>query len=71
MTQATPYVKMLVMVEREVLKEERIPFEKKVKKDNEVSKRANSLLNKWVTMAIQAFTYTVSETNGKKSVKRS
>ncbi|MGG0410961.1 peptidoglycan DD-metalloendopeptidase family protein [Peribacillus simplex] len=62
-TQRTPYVK--VMVEREVLKEERIPFEKKVKEDDELPK--GELITEQVgNEGILAFTYNVSETNGKK-----
>ncbi|RRN75109.1 M23 family metallopeptidase [Peribacillus simplex] len=62
-TQLTPYVN--VMVEREVLKEERIPFEKKVKEDDELPK--GELITEQIgNEGIQAFTYAVSETNGKK-----
>lgn len=63
MTQLTPYVN--VMVEREVLKEERIPFEKKVKEDDELPK--GELITEQIgNEGVQAFTYAVSETNGKK-----
>ncbi|MFE4131771.1 peptidoglycan DD-metalloendopeptidase family protein [Peribacillus sp. YIM B13482] len=62
-TQLTPYVN--VMVEREVLKEERIPFEKKVKEDDELPK--GELITEQIgNEGVQAFTYAVSETNGKK-----
>ncbi|CAH0298683.1 Murein DD-endopeptidase MepM [Peribacillus sp. Bi96] len=62
-TQLMPYVD--VMVEREVLKEERIPFEKKVKEDDELPK-GELITEQAGNEGIQAFTYTVSETNGKK-----
>ncbi|MDQ0881280.1 peptidoglycan DD-metalloendopeptidase family protein [Peribacillus sp. V2I11] len=62
-TQRTPYVN--VMVEREVFKEERIPFEKKVKEDDELPK--GELITEQIgNEGIQAFTYNVTETNGKK-----
>ncbi|MBO0998225.1 M23 family metallopeptidase [Bacillus sp. SD075] len=62
-TQRTPYVN--VMVEREVFKEERIPFEKKVKEDDELPK--GELITEQIgNEGILAFTYNVSETNGKK-----
>lgn len=62
-TQRTPYVN--VMVEREVLKEERIPFEKKVKEDDELPK-GELITEQMGNEGILAFTYNVSETNGKK-----
>ncbi|MEB2627367.1 M23 family metallopeptidase [Peribacillus frigoritolerans] len=62
-TQRTPYVN--VMVEREVLKEERIPFEKKVKEDAELPK-GELITEQMGNEGILAFTYNVSETNGKK-----
>lgn len=62
-TQRTPYVN--VMVEREVFKEERIPFEKKVKEDDELPK--GELITEQIgNEGIRAYTYAVSETNGKK-----
>ncbi|MCM3672712.1 M23 family metallopeptidase [Peribacillus simplex] len=62
-TQRTPYVN--VMVEREVFEEERIPFEKKVKEDDELPK--GELITEQIgNEGIQAFTYNVTETNGKK-----
>ncbi|MFE5428727.1 peptidoglycan DD-metalloendopeptidase family protein [Peribacillus simplex] len=62
-TQRMPYVN--VMVEREVFKEERIPFEKKVKEDDELPK--GELITEQIgNEGILAFTYNVSETNGKK-----
>ena len=62
-TQRTPYVN--VMVEREVLKEERIPFEKKVEEDDELPK-GELITEQMGNEGILAFTYNVSETNGKK-----
>ncbi|CAK6479860.1 peptidoglycan DD-metalloendopeptidase family protein [Peribacillus castrilensis] len=62
-TQRTPYVN--VMVEREVLKEERIPFEKEVKEDDELPK-GELITEQMGNEGILAFTYNVSETNGKK-----
>ncbi|MFB7638072.1 peptidoglycan DD-metalloendopeptidase family protein [Peribacillus butanolivorans] len=62
-TQSTPYVN--VMVEREVLKEEGIPFEKKVKKDDDLLKD-ELVIEQEGNDGVQAFTYTVEETNGKK-----
>ncbi|MEB2491824.1 M23 family metallopeptidase [Peribacillus frigoritolerans] len=62
-TQRTPYVN--VMVEREVLKEERIPFEKKVKEDDELPK-GELITEQMGNEGILAFTYNVSETNGNK-----
>ncbi|MES1040712.1 M23 family metallopeptidase [Peribacillus simplex] len=62
-TQRTPYVN--VMVEREVFKEERIPFQKKVKKDDELLK-GEIITDQKGNEGILAFTYNVSETNGKK-----
>lgn len=62
-TQRTPYVN--VMVEREVFKEERIPFEKKVKEDDELPK-GELITEQMGNEGILAFTYNVSETNGKK-----
>lgn len=62
-TQRTPFVN--VMVEREVLKEERIPFEKKVKEDDELPK-GELITEQMGNEGILAFTYNVSETNGKK-----
>ncbi|MFD6438866.1 LysM peptidoglycan-binding domain-containing M23 family metallopeptidase [Peribacillus sp. NPDC060186] len=62
-TQAMPYVN--VMVEREVLKEERIPFEKKVKNDDNLLKD-ELVIEQEGNDGVQAFTYTVEETNGKK-----
>ncbi|MGG4268220.1 peptidoglycan DD-metalloendopeptidase family protein [Peribacillus simplex] len=62
-TQLTPYVN--VMVEREVLKEESIPFEKKVKEDDELPK-GELITEQMGNEGIRAFTYAVSETNGKK-----
>ncbi|MFJ7365952.1 peptidoglycan DD-metalloendopeptidase family protein [Peribacillus frigoritolerans] len=62
-TQRTPYVN--VMVEREVLQEERIPFEKKVKEDDELPK-GELITEQMGNEGILAFTYNVSETNGKK-----
>ncbi|MFJ7510894.1 peptidoglycan DD-metalloendopeptidase family protein [Peribacillus simplex] len=62
-TQRNPYVN--VMVEREVFKEERIPFEKKVKEDDELPK--GELITEQIgNEGILAYTYNVSETNGKK-----
>lgn len=62
-TQLTPYVN--VTVEREVFKEERIPFEKKVKEDDELPK--GELITEQIgNEGIRAYTYAVSETNGKK-----
>ena len=55
MTQRTPYVN--VMVEREVFKEERIPFEKKVKEDDELPK--GELITEQIgNEGIRAYTYT-------------
>ncbi len=62
-TQRTPYVN--VMVEREVFKEERIPFQKKVKEDDELLK-GEIITEQIGNEGILAFTYNVSETNGKK-----
>ena len=62
-TQRNPYVN--VMVEREVFKEERIPFEKKVKEDDELPK-GELITEQMGNEGILAFTYNVSETNGKK-----
>ncbi|MBD8589651.1 M23 family metallopeptidase [Peribacillus simplex] len=62
-TQRTPYVN--VMVESEVLKEERIPFEKEVKEDDELPK-GELITEQMGNEGILAFTYNVSETNGKK-----
>lgn len=62
-TQRIPYVN--VMVEREVLKEEKIPFEKKVKEDDELPK-GELITEQMGNEGILAFTYNVSETNGKK-----
>ncbi|MCD1160780.1 M23 family metallopeptidase [Peribacillus frigoritolerans] len=62
-TQRTPYVN--VMVEREVLKEERIPFEKELKEDDELPK-GELITEQMGNEGILAFTYNVSETNGKK-----
>jgi murein DD-endopeptidase MepM/ murein hydrolase activator NlpD len=62
-TQRTPYVN--VMVEREVFKEEVIPFEKKVKEDDELPK-GELITEQMGNEGILAFTYNVSETNGKK-----
>lgn len=62
-TQRTPYVN--VMVEREVLKEERIPFQKKVKEDDELPK-GELITEQMGNEGILAYTYNVSETNGKK-----
>ncbi|MFJ7932202.1 peptidoglycan DD-metalloendopeptidase family protein [Peribacillus sp. NPDC096448] len=62
-TQRNPYVN--VMVEREVFKEERIPFEKKVKEDDELPK-GELITDQIGNEGILGFTYNVSETNGKK-----
>ncbi|MCK1994698.1 peptidoglycan DD-metalloendopeptidase family protein [Peribacillus muralis] len=58
-----PYVN--VMVEREVYKEEHIPFEKKVKEDDDLPK-GEVITEQVGNDGIEAFTYNVSETNGKK-----
>ncbi|MGW6665321.1 MULTISPECIES: peptidoglycan DD-metalloendopeptidase family protein [Peribacillus] len=62
-TQRTPYLN--VMVEREVFKEERIPFQKKVKEDDELLK-GEIITEQIGNEGILGFTYNVSETNGKK-----
>ncbi|MFJ7752646.1 peptidoglycan DD-metalloendopeptidase family protein [Peribacillus muralis] len=62
-TELMPYVN--VMVEREVYKEERIPFEKKVQEDDELPK-GEVITEQAGNDGIEAFTYNVSETNGKK-----
>ncbi|WP_057914123.1 peptidoglycan DD-metalloendopeptidase family protein [Peribacillus muralis] len=62
-TELVPYVN--VMVEREVYKEDHIPFEKKVKEDDDLPK--GEIITEQVgNDGIEAFTYNVSETNGKK-----
>ncbi|WP_340372546.1 M23 family metallopeptidase [Peribacillus sp. FSL E2-0218] len=62
-TELMPYVN--VMVEREVYDEERIPFEKKVQEDDELPK-GEVIIEQAGNDGIEAFTYNVSETNGKK-----
>ncbi|MGE6612140.1 peptidoglycan DD-metalloendopeptidase family protein [Peribacillus sp. NPDC076916] len=62
-TQRIPFVN--VRVEREIYKEERIPFEKKVKEDDELPK-GELITEQKGNEGILAFTYNVSETNGKK-----
>ncbi|WP_285768079.1 M23 family metallopeptidase [Peribacillus sp. SI8-4] len=62
-TERKPYVN--VMVEREVFEEERIPFEKKVQEDDGLPK-GEVITEQAGKDGIEAFTYNVSETNGKK-----
>ncbi|MGE7604303.1 peptidoglycan DD-metalloendopeptidase family protein [Peribacillus sp. NPDC097675] len=63
-TETVPYVD--VLVEREVLKQTKIPFEREVIKDKNLLK-GESFLEQEGREGVQASTYKVAETNGKKT----
>lgn len=61
--EATPYTS--VLVEREVLEEIEIPYEREIKKDKELL-NGESVVEQEGQQGVQAFTYRVAETNGEK-----